>query len=267
MKSQSKKVLSVLITIFLLLLLFTACGYGEASSWDCPECGRTGNTGNYCGTCACPAPWGRETDDSAVSPSTTETQSIESTSETTSLPDVPVLSKTYPGSDAHLRKSSDDGFRVYSYTGPSKTFVPSGGYKPYKQRKITVFFEEDNWVLADVLYQTAEERVVYLPKSSFDSIGNIPVVTELGYYIGTVTTNVEPSWGPDNRFNSVKSLMINEGTKAKVYFQENGFVYAEYECEKGTVRMWLPANSIEINDATVTYSETPINPAGQSDFR
>ena len=29
----------------------------EATSWDCPECGRTGNTRNYCGGCGHPAPW------------------------------------------------------------------------------------------------------------------------------------------------------------------------------------------------------------------
>lgn len=29
----------------------------ENTAWDCPECGRTGNTGNYCGSCAHPAPW------------------------------------------------------------------------------------------------------------------------------------------------------------------------------------------------------------------
>ena len=31
--------------------------YSENTAWDCPECGRTGNTGNFCGKCAHPAPW------------------------------------------------------------------------------------------------------------------------------------------------------------------------------------------------------------------
>lgn len=29
----------------------------ENQTWDCPECGKTGNTRNYCGGCAHPAPW------------------------------------------------------------------------------------------------------------------------------------------------------------------------------------------------------------------
>lgn len=44
-----------LLTMVLLLTVLNA--YGEHSVWDCPGCGRTGNTGNYCGTCAHPAPW------------------------------------------------------------------------------------------------------------------------------------------------------------------------------------------------------------------
>ena len=57
------------IVIILVLLFVTLNATGEHCAWDCPECGRTGNTGNYCGGCAHPAPW-LETDN-------TETLSIE----------------------------------------------------------------------------------------------------------------------------------------------------------------------------------------------
>ena len=40
-----------------ILLLPTKVCYSEATVWDCPECGRTGNTANFCGACAHPAPW------------------------------------------------------------------------------------------------------------------------------------------------------------------------------------------------------------------
>ena len=46
--------ISLLICIMLLLSIFLATA--ENPTWDCPECGRTGNTGNFCGTCAHPAP-------------------------------------------------------------------------------------------------------------------------------------------------------------------------------------------------------------------
>ena len=43
--------------VIIALMLITNNVYGEHSVWDCPGCGRTGNTGNYCGSCAHPAPW------------------------------------------------------------------------------------------------------------------------------------------------------------------------------------------------------------------
>ena len=55
MKHNAKRILSAIVSITLMICIFSA--YGESSSWDCPDCGRTGNTGNFCGGCACPAPW------------------------------------------------------------------------------------------------------------------------------------------------------------------------------------------------------------------
>lgn len=51
-----------IIAITIVLVLWGVSFYviGEHSSWDCPGCGRTGNTGNYCGGCGCPAPSNEE---------------------------------------------------------------------------------------------------------------------------------------------------------------------------------------------------------------
>ena len=41
-------------------VLFWGCfvtAVAEHAPWDCSECGRTGNTGQYCGGCSHPAPW------------------------------------------------------------------------------------------------------------------------------------------------------------------------------------------------------------------
>jgi len=43
-----------MIAILCGLALLTLSASGEEQTWDCPECGRTGNTGNYCGGCAHP---------------------------------------------------------------------------------------------------------------------------------------------------------------------------------------------------------------------
>ena len=44
--------------LFIVLFVSVLCfAFAEHEQWNCPECGRTGNTGNYCGGCAHPAPW------------------------------------------------------------------------------------------------------------------------------------------------------------------------------------------------------------------
>ena len=45
----------ILLALILLAIIITA--YGEREPWDCPDCGRKENKGNYCGECGHPAPW------------------------------------------------------------------------------------------------------------------------------------------------------------------------------------------------------------------
>ena len=53
-----KRRIRTIVTFIALIVLFTASlAKGEHVAWNCPECGRVGNTGNYCGSCAHPAPW------------------------------------------------------------------------------------------------------------------------------------------------------------------------------------------------------------------
>ena len=49
---QMKRI--ALLIIALLLMISVAAGAED--SWTCPQCGRTGNTGKFCGTCKHPAP-------------------------------------------------------------------------------------------------------------------------------------------------------------------------------------------------------------------
>ncbi len=377
-KTFVRSLFSVLAVFVLMCFLITGMASAELFSWTCSECGRTGNTGKFCGTCAHPAPdteasctitWkddtgktidttivmygempthsdpekasdkqytytfsGWEPEITAATEDTvytalfskeTRTYKITwkddtgKTIDTTTVaygkkpthakpakasdkkytysfsgwepeitkvtgnatykatfkkkakvaPALPVLSEAYPGLDVRLKSAGDDGYRVYSYLGPGKAYVPSGGYKPAKQRKVTVYFQEDGFVLADVQYQTTEERFVYLPKGSLSVSGSIPDGSKMKTYTGTANGNITPSRGPDGRFNSVSSLAVKKGTKLTVFFQENGFIYAEYSCDKGKVRMWLPADKVTVRDASVALSGSPITPAGGSNVR
>lgn len=44
------------IIVVLIMLFLTSAALCEPAAWNCPECGRSGNTGNYCGGCGHPAP-------------------------------------------------------------------------------------------------------------------------------------------------------------------------------------------------------------------
>ena len=57
MKRANHRIICILAAVSLIILIFAPMASGEQKAWDCPECGRTGNTGNYCGGCAHPAPW------------------------------------------------------------------------------------------------------------------------------------------------------------------------------------------------------------------
>ena len=55
-----KRLFSIMLAFVLLaftLLTIITTGYGEHELWDCPDCGRKENKGNYCGECGYPAPW------------------------------------------------------------------------------------------------------------------------------------------------------------------------------------------------------------------
>lgn len=68
----------ILITFIIVLLVFSVhfAVLGEPMTWDCPECGREGNTGNYCGWCAHPAPWIEKADINAMHSLTEEFKTV-----------------------------------------------------------------------------------------------------------------------------------------------------------------------------------------------
>ncbi len=47
---------TALLTALIILVFSCAVPVYAETGWDCPECGRKGNTGKFCGTCAYPSP-------------------------------------------------------------------------------------------------------------------------------------------------------------------------------------------------------------------
>ncbi len=55
-RTPVQRLLSVLTILALMGTMLPLQASAEQVSWTCPECGRTGNTGNFCGNCAQPKP-------------------------------------------------------------------------------------------------------------------------------------------------------------------------------------------------------------------
>ena len=53
---RTKKRIAIITVTIVFMLVMTITGLCERVTWDCPECGKKGNTGKFCGGCGHPAP-------------------------------------------------------------------------------------------------------------------------------------------------------------------------------------------------------------------
>ena len=54
--SRTHRMMYTMVVVLLTAAFIISGAWGEQASWDCPECGRTGNTRKFCGGCGHPAP-------------------------------------------------------------------------------------------------------------------------------------------------------------------------------------------------------------------
>ena len=114
----------------------TGPAYGEGKPWNCPECGRKDNTGNYCGGCAHPAPW-LETEAPSSMTSATSAPSVSSTPKPLSTPRMNLISTSEVSME--LLETKTD------YRGQINLQVRwSGGKEPYELSCYHYFNDEYN---------------------------------------------------------------------------------------------------------------------------
>ena len=180
--------------------------------------------------------------------------------------ELPFLPELFRPAEVRLNMLEGEN-RATSYSGPGKNYMESGGYKPYKQQKVTIYFRENGWYLTDISYQTAEERFVYFRRSDLKSVpADFPEIDALDSWDGVTLGSVMPAWGPGSRFNRAAYFSVPDGTPVRAFFQENGFVYAEYTVEGKPTRMWLPADQVALDGATVTVTDETKKPFTISQF-
>ena len=137
-----------------------------------------------------------------------------------------------------------ESYRAQSYSGPSRNYSQVGAYKPYKISRADGLFIEGSYVLVDMNYTTVGVRRVYFTRGTFHSTSGVPEITLNGYPAVT-TESVLPRYGPGGVYDPYEDASVGPNTKLTVFFEEGGYVFAEFEASFQLVRAWIKASSVE----------------------
>ena len=222
-----KRMISLTIALMCLLTVLTGFAHADGGSWYCSTCGTYRNT-DFCPDCGARRPAGQSGS---------------------------WMTLTMSGVGTSLRPFNDQSRRHQSYFGPNSNYPGAGAYKPYKVTSATALFREGDFVLVDMSYQTVGRRCVYFKASSLTS-AVVDQVTLSGTAAVT-TSSVQPKFGPGYEYDSVEkknqkngkttteAVTVGKGTRVNVFFEMNGWVFAEFGSSLGTIRAWLPANTVQ----------------------
>ena len=181
------------------------------------------------------------------------------------------------GMKVSLRPLDEEG-RHQAYFGPDNSYSGAGAYKPAKVISARALFQEGQYILVDMDYRTAGRRCVYFRYSSLNKANSIEMLNPEAYPAVT-TTFLMPLLGPGNDYSTVvqttpskyeglslaelaslfggsyeimealkaerNTIVLDQGTDVSVFFEtSNGWVFAEFSCDLGRIRAWLPAEFI-----------------------
>lgn len=212
------------------VMLQAGMALGESVPWDCPECGRTGNTGKFCGGC------GHE----AVYPEPEPDDSI------------PVLKELYPGTEVKVTK------QVNALTGPAKTYGGAGRYKAEARTTVTAYYIIESWVFVRIGYNNKNMRYGYIPANTLENTQGIPVTDRMKCWEGKTTEAVIPYTEPDSAAAQKSEYKLAKDTDVKVLFQQDGFAYAEYYTKgksfTGYICMWIPMKSLSLSENSTEFT-------------
>jgi len=149
---------------------------------------------------------------------------------------------TYTRHTISIRPLAEDK-RVQSRCGPSTSYHGAGAYKTYKMTSTKALFVEGNFVLVELDYTTVGKRVIYFPVSSFYNVNGVPSET-LSAVSAYTTASLIPAFGPGYAYDTFDEAEISSGTALSVFFEENGWVFAEFDSALGMVRAWIPIENV-----------------------
>jgi len=139
-----------------------------------------------------------------------------------------------------------EAYRVIVHSGPSwSEYTEGDGYKPYKiARADGLFIENDSYILVDMWYTTEGVRREYFTRSAFHSTGGVPEVSFTGYAAVT-TEQVVPRYGPGIKYDKHDNITLAANTELTVYFEEDGYVFADFKIGVQLMRAWIPSDIVK----------------------
>ena len=143
--------------------------------------------------------------------------------------------------------------RIQSRLGPSKDYCGGGAYKPYKTTSLYALFSENGYVFVDMDYSTVWHRRLYFPISKVYNLESSMQSKQWRGYAATTTVDITPSFGPGFDYDLFDSAPLAAGNHVTVFFEENGYVFAEFNTtvsdtkstREETIRCYLPADKVQ----------------------
>lgn len=256
MMTVTKRIALILSVVCLFTMLFAAA-HADGATWHCDTCDADRDTA-WCPTCGARRP----AEESWVCPECGKTLPAEyivcpddGHAKVVSTGTWPVMELS--GASTDLRPVPEEEMRRQAFFGPSSDYPGAGGYQPYKVLSAYALFREGGFVLVDLDYLTVGKRCVYF-KSSYLTNDSVDAVTLTGYAAKT-TAEIQPMYGPGSTYDLVtkatknketgriktEKVLVRKGAEVTVFFETDGWVFAEFSCNLGTIRAWLPAEQVQ----------------------
>lgn len=162
------------------------------------------------------------------------------------------------GTAVRLNTLDDSEARHQSFFGPAAQYPGAGAYKPGRVTDAIALFREGDYVLVDLSYRTVGRRCVYFRTSSL-SKGTVEE-EKMKAYPAQILESVQPKFGPGAVYDDVEQTVRNPwtgvasrypvelraGCDVSVFFETDGWVYAEFSCVIGLIRAWIPVECITV---------------------
>lgn len=221
-------VAAVCLLVIMLSVPFTS--FADGASWVCRYDGYT-SPGNFCPFC------GRSREEASG-----ESAQGQDAAWQTQWPQV-----DFSPVSVQMTRLSDSNSRRQSRGGPSGDYIGVGAYKPYKMSSTTAWFMEGSYVLTEIDYPSVGHRCVYFSKSYFTSVRSVEEVSLSGVS-ARMNTTVTPHYGPGESFDlfapDSKEMPITNGSDVMALMEKDGWLFVEWNCALGAVRLWVPEDTV-----------------------